>query len=142
MQDKNEMINLIGSKTNEPINKKLSLQILGILCENRKSIGVFKNMLVSDLRNKIVEMKEFDLGETRDKQDLNVRIELYKLKTKGYIHFEDYRKDRYTVKANLKGLEYCKTLAINQLIDEGITKDQLKNVEIVEDEELWVGVAY
>ena len=42
MQDKNEMINLIGSKTNEPINKKLSLQILGILCENRKSIGVFK----------------------------------------------------------------------------------------------------
>ena len=27
MQDKNEMINLIGSKTNEPINKKLSLQI-------------------------------------------------------------------------------------------------------------------
>ena len=65
-------------------------------------------MLVSDLRNKIVEMKEFDLGETRDKQDLNVRIELYKLKNKDYIHFEDYRKDRYT-KANLKGLEYCKT---------------------------------
>ena len=126
----------------EPINKKLSLQILGILCENRKSIGVFKNMLVSDLRNKIVEMSEFNLGETRDKQDLNIRIELYKLKNKGYVDFENYKKDRYSVKSNLKGLEYCKSLAINQLIDEGITKNQLKNVKIIEDEELWVSVTY
>ena len=87
-------------------------------------------------------MSEFNLGETRDEQDLNIRIELYKLKNKGYVNFENYKKDRYSVKSNLKGLEYCKSLAINQLIDEGITKDQLKNVEIVEDEELWVGVTY
>ena len=36
------------------IVKDLSHLILAILCENRKTIGVFKNMLVSDIRNKIV----------------------------------------------------------------------------------------
>ena len=142
MQDKNEMINLIGAKTNDPINKVLSKNILAILCADRKQLGVFKTMLVSDIRDRVVAMKQFDLGNTREQQDLNIRIELYKLRNKGCVDFEDYRKNRYTVKTNLKGLEYCKTLAINQLIDEGITKDQLKNVEIVEDDELWVGVTY
>jgi len=142
MKDKNEIINLIGAKTNDPINKVLSKNILAVLCADRKQLGVFKTMLVSDIRDRVVAMKQFDLGNTREQQDLNIRIELYKLRNKGCVDFEDYRKNRYTVKSNLKGLEYCKTLAINQLIDEGITKDQLKNVEIVEDEELWVGVTY
>ena len=142
MKDKNEIINLIGAKTNDPINKVLSKNILAILCADRKHLGVFKTMLVSDIRDRVVAMKQFDLGNTREEQDLNIRIELYKLRNKGSVDFENYRKNRYTVKSNLKGLEYCKTLAINQLIDEGITKDQLKNVEIVEDEELWVGVTY
>ena len=38
--------------------KDLSHLILAILCENRKTIGVFKNMLVSDIRNKIVNSEE------------------------------------------------------------------------------------
>jgi hypothetical protein len=31
---------------------------------------------------------------------------------------------------------------INQLIDEGLSKEQIKHIEIVEDEELWVGTTY
>ena len=53
-ENKSPIINLIARKTNKPFNKDLSHLILAILCENRKTIGVFKNMLVSDIRNKIV----------------------------------------------------------------------------------------
>ena len=142
-ENKSPIINLIARKTNKPFNKDLSHLILAILCENRKTIGVFKNMLVSDIRNKIVNSEEeIDLGKTREEQDLRVRIELYKLKNKGYVDFEYYKKDKYSVKANIKGLEFCKVLMINQLIDEGLSKEQIKHIEIVEDEELWVGTTY
>ena len=141
-ENKSPIINLIAKKTNKPLYKDLSQQILGILCENRKTIGVFKNMLVADIRDQIVRTNEFNLGETRDEQDLKIRIELYKLKNKGYVNFEYYKKDKYSVKANIKGLEFCKILMINQLIDEGLSKEQIKHIEIVEDEELWVGTTY
>ncbi len=105
-KEKSPIINLIARKTNQSFNKDLSQQILGILCENRKTIGVFKNMLVSDIRNQIVNTNEFDLGKTRDEQDLSIRIELYKLKNKGYVDFEYFYKkpfnNRYSVKANKK----------------------------------------
>jgi len=135
MKDKNEIINLIGAKTNDPINKVLSKNILAILCADRKQLGVFKTMLVSDIRERVVAMKQFDLGNTREQQDLNIRIE-------GCVDFEDYRKNRYTIKSNLKGLEYCKTLMINEVIDEGLTKEQKQSITIIEDKELWVEVAY
>ena len=106
-ENKSPIINLIARKTNKPFNKDLSHLILAILCENRKTIGVFKNMLVSDIRNKIVNSEEeIDLGKTREDQDLRVRIELYKLKNKGYVDFEYFYKkpfnNRYSVKANKK----------------------------------------
>tara|TARA_R100000008_G_scaffold2815_1_gene2156 strand:- start:482 stop:913 length:432 start_codon:yes stop_codon:yes gene_type:complete len=141
-KEKSPIINLIARKTNQSFNKDLSQQILGILCENRKTIGVFKNMLVSDIRNQIVNTNEFDLGKTRDEQDLSIRIELYKLKNKGYVDFEYYKKDKYSVKSNIKGLEFCKVLLINQLIDEGLSKEQINNIEVIEDEELWVATTY
>ena len=131
-ENKSPVINLIARKTNQSFNKDLSQQILGILCENRKTIGVFKNMLVSDIRNQIVNTNEFDLGKTRDEQDLSIRIELYKLKNKGYVDFEYYKKDKYSVKSNIKGLEYCKTLLLNLLIDQGINTS---NIEVIEDED-------
>ena len=131
MKDKNEIINLIGAKTNEPINKVLSKNILAILCADRKQLGVFKTMLVSDIRERVVAMKQFDLGNTREQQDLNIRIELYKLRNKGCVDFEDYRKNRY-----------CKTLMINEVIDEGLTKEQKQSITIIEDKELWVEVSY
>ena len=85
-ENKSPIINLIARKTNKPFNKDLSHLILAILCENRKTIGVFKNMLVADIRNIIVNSEEeIDLGKTREEQDLRVRIELYKLKNKGYV---------------------------------------------------------
>ena len=99
-------------------------------------------MLVSDIRDRVVAMKKFDLGNTREQQDLNIRIELYKLRNKGCVDFEDYRKNRYTVKSNLKGLDYCKTLMINEVIDEGLTKEQKQSITIIEDKELWVEVTY
>ena len=142
MKDKNEIINLIGAKTNDPINKVLSKNILAILCADRKQLGVFKTMLVSDIRDRVVAMKQFDLGNTREQQDLNIRIELYKLRNKGCVDFENYRKNRYTVKSNLKGLEYCKTLMINEVINEGLTKEQKQSITIIEDKELWVEVTY
>ena len=141
-KEKSPIINLIARKTNQSFNKDLSQQILGILCQNRKTIGVFKNMLVSDIRNQIVNTNEFDLGKTRDEQDLSIRIELYKLKNKGYVDFEYYKKDKYSVKSNIKGLEFCKVLLINQLIDEGLSKEQINNIEVIEDEELWVATTY
>jgi hypothetical protein len=141
-KEKSPIINLIARKTNQSFNKDLSQQILGILCQNRKTIGVFKNMLVSDIRNQIVNTNEFDLGKTRDEQDLSIRIELYKLKNKGYVDFEYYKKDKYSVKSNIKGLEFCKVLLINQLIDEGLSKQQINNIEVIEDEELWVATTY
>ena len=70
-ENKSPIINFIARKTNKPFDKDLSHLILAILCENRKSIGVFKNMLVSDIRNQIVNTKvlqysnplRFDLTE-------------------------------------------------------------------------------
>ena len=131
-ENKSPIINLIAKKTNKPLYKDLSQQILGILCENRKTIGVFKNMLVADIRDQIVRTNEFNLGETRDEQDLKIRIELYKLKNKGYVNFEYYKKDKYSVKSNIKGLEYCKTLLLNLMIDQGINTS---NIEVIEDED-------
>ena len=86
MKDKNEIINLIGAKTNDPINKVLSKNILAVLCADRKQLGVFKTMLVSDIRDRVVAMKKFDLGNTREQQDLNIRIELYKLRNPDYTY--------------------------------------------------------
>jgi len=130
---KSPVINLIARKRNEPFNKDLIQLILAILCENRKTIGVFKNMLVVDIRNIIVNSEEeIDLGKTREEQDLRVRIELYKLKNKGYVDFEYYKKDKYSVKSNIKGLEFCKTLALNLMVDFGI---DITNIEIIEDED-------
>ena len=45
-ENKSPVINLIARKTNKPFNKDLSHLILAILCESRKTIGIFKNMLV------------------------------------------------------------------------------------------------
>ena len=105
-ENKSLIINLIAKKTNKPLYKDLSQQILGILCENRKTIGIFKNMLVADIRDQIVRTNEFNLGKTKDEQDLKIRIELYKLKNKGYVDFEYFYKkpfnNRYSVKANKK----------------------------------------
>jgi len=131
-KEKSPIINFIARKTNKPFDKDLSHLILAILCENRKSIGVFKNMLVSDIRNQIVNTKEFDLGKTKEEQDLIVRIELYKLKNKGYIDFEYYKKDKYSIKSNLKGLKFCKTLLLNSMVNFGI---DVSNIEVVEDED-------
>ena len=68
-KEKNPIVNLIGRDANKPINKDLSHLILAILCENRKSIGVFKDMLVANIRDKIL-----------NNQLLNLVILLYSLK--------------------------------------------------------------
>ena len=88
-KDKNPIVNLIGRDANKPINKDLSHLILSILCENRKSIGVFKDMLVANIRDKILNSDEnVNLGNFRDEQDLSVRVELYKLKRQGITNFK------------------------------------------------------
>ena len=120
-ENKSPIINLIARKTNIPFNKDLSHLILAILCENRKTIGVFKNMLVSDIRNKIVNSEEeIDLGKTREDQDLRVRIELYKLKNKGYyfdlMTYEKYYNKNQTPTtpsiSHLFGLKYILLFAV------------------------------
>ena len=134
-KDKNPIVNLIGRDANKPINKDLSHLILSILCENRKSIGVFKDMLVANIRDKILNSDEnVNLGNSEDEQDLSVRVELYKLKRQGFVEFNYYKKDKYSVRSNIKGLEYCKTLLLNLMIDQGI---DTSNIEIVEDEDFY-----
>tara|TARA_R100000541_G_scaffold312_1_gene1938 strand:- start:607 stop:1038 length:432 start_codon:yes stop_codon:yes gene_type:complete len=134
---KNEMIKLIGSKANKPINKNLSHLILAILCENNKSIGIFKELNVASLREQIFKSNEnvgfIYLGDKKlkDEQDLFIRIELYKLKNKNLVSFKKLKHNYYTVQSNIKGLEYCKTLLLNLMVDEGIdTEDD----QIIEDE--------
>ena len=134
-KDTNLIVNLIGRDANKPINKDLSHLILAILCENRKSIGVFKDMLVANIRDKILNSNEnINLGNCRDEQDLSVRVELYKLKKQGFVKFNYYKKDKYSVRSNIKGLEYCKTLLLNLMIDQGI---DTSNIEIIEDEDFY-----
>tara|TARA_R100001163_G_scaffold27487_1_gene22237 strand:+ start:306 stop:731 length:426 start_codon:yes stop_codon:yes gene_type:complete len=136
--EKNDMIKLIGSKTNEPINKSLSHLILAILCENNKSIGVFKELTVASLREQIFKSNESIgfkyLGDKKlkDEQDFFIRIELYKLKNKGLISFKKLKHNFYTVQSNIKGLEFCKTLLLNLMVDEGIN---IKNTEIIDEED-------
>jgi hypothetical protein len=70
------------------------------------------------------------LDSEQKSKDLFIRTELYKLKEKGYVNFVSYKKDRYNVQANLKGLEFCKSLLLNLMVDDGLN---INNIEIVED---------
>ena len=132
IKNKSEVNHLIGSiVSKQPINKNLSHLLLAILCKDRKKIGIFIEKTVPDLTKEVFMEDDIDykplLEHERKSKDLFIRTELYKLKEKGYVEFVSYKKDRYNVKANLKGLEYCKTLLINSLINLDI---DVNNIEI------------
>ena len=127
IKNKSEVNHLIGSIVQKPINKHLSHLLLAILCKDRKKLGIFIEKTVPDLTKEVFMEDDIDykplLEHERKSKDLFIRTELYKLKEKGYVEFVSYKKDRYNVKANFKGLEYCKTLLINLDID-------VNNIEI------------
>ena len=135
IKNRSEVNHLIGSiVSKKPINKDLSHLLLAILCKDRKKLGVFIEKTVPDLTKEVFMEDDIDykplLEHERKSKDLFIRTELYKLKEKGYVNFVSYKKDRYNVKANLKGLEYCKTLLLNLIIDDGLN---INNIEVVED---------
>ena len=135
IKNRSEVNHLIGSiVSKQPINKDLSHLLLAILCKDRKKLGVFIEKTVPNLTSEVFMEDYIDykplLDNEHKSRDLFIRTELYKLKEKGYVEFVSYKKDRYNVKANLKGLEYCKALAINYMIDAGFN---INNVEVVED---------
>ena len=135
IKNRSEVNRLIGSiVSKQPINKDLSHLLLAILCKDREKLGVFIEKTVPNLTSEIF-MEDYIgyeplLNSERKSKDLFIRTELYKLKEKGYVEFVSYKKDRYNVKANLKGLEYCKALAVNYMIDAGFN---INNIEVVED---------
>ena len=134
IKNKSEVNHLIGSIVQKPINKDLSQLLLAILCKDRKKLGIFIEKTVPDLTKEVFMEDDIDykplLEHERKSKDLFIRTELYKLKEKGYVEFVSYKKDRYNVKANLKGLEYCKSLLLNLMIDDGLS---INNLEVVED---------
>ena len=134
IKNKSEINHLIGSIVQQPINKDLGHLLLAILCEDRKKLGVFIERTIPDLTKEVFREDGIDykplLDNEHKSRDLFIRTELYKLKEKGYVNFVSYKKDRYNVKANLKGLEYCKALLLNLIIDDGLN---INNVEVVED---------
>ena len=134
IKNKSEVNHLIGSIVQKPINKDLSQLLLAILCKNRKKLGIFIEKTVPDLTKEVFMEDDIDykplLEHERKSKDLFIRTELYKLREKGYVEFVSYKKDRYNVKANLKGLEYCKSLLLNLMIDDGLS---INNIEVVED---------
>ena len=134
IKNKSEVNHLIGSIVQKPINKHLSHLLLAILCKDRKKLGIFIEKTVPDLTKEVFMEDDIDykplLEHERKSKDLFIRTELYKLKEKGYVEFVSYKKDRYNVKANLKGLEYCKSLLLNLMIDDGLS---INNLEVVED---------
>ena len=135
IKNRSEVNRLIGSiVSKQPINKDLSHLLLAILCKDREKLGVFIEKTVPNLTSEIF-MEDYIgyeplLNSERKSKDLFIRTELYKLKEKGYVEFVSYKKDRYNVKANLKGLEYCKALVVNYMIDAGFN---INNIEVVED---------
>ena len=134
IKNKSEVNHLIGSIVQKPINKDLSQLLLAILCKNRKKLGIFIEKTVPGLTKEVFMEDDIDykplLEHERKSKDLFIRTELYKLREKGYVEFVSYKKDRYNVKANLKGLEYCKSLLLNLMIDDGLS---INNIEVVED---------
>ena len=134
IKNKSEVNHLIGSIVQKPINKHLSHLLLAILCKDRKKLGIFIEKTVPDLTKEVFMEDDIDykplLEHERKSKDLFIRTELYKLREKGYVEFVSYKKDRYNVKANLKGLEYCKSLLLNLMIDDGLS---INNIEVVED---------
>ena len=45
-------------------------------------------MLVANIRDKILNSDEnINLGNSKDEQDLSVRVELYKLRRQGFVEF-------------------------------------------------------
>ena len=134
IKNKSEVNHLIGSIVQKPINKDLSQLLLAILCKNRKKLGIFIEKTVPDLTKEVFMEDDIDyeplLEHEKKSKDLFIRTELYKLREKGYVEFVSYKKDRYNVKANLKGLEYCKSLLLNLMIDDGLS---INNIEVVED---------
>ena len=134
IKNKSEVNHLIGSIVQKPINKHLSHLLLAILCKDRKKLGIFIEKTVPGLTKEVFMEDDIDykplLEHERKSKDLFIRTELYKLREKGYVEFVSYKKDRYNVKANLKGLEYCKSLLLNLMIDDGLS---INNIEVVED---------
>ena len=135
IKNRSEVNHLIGSiVSKQPINKDLSHLLLAILCKDRKKLGIFIEKTVPDLTKEVFMEDDIDykplLEHERKSKDLFIRTELYKLREKGYVEFVSYKKDRYNVKANLKGLEYCKALLLNLMIDDGLN---INNIEVVED---------
>ena len=134
IKNKSEVNHLIGSIVQKPINKDLSQLLLAILCKDRKKLGIFIEKTVPGLTKEVFMEDDIDykplLEHERKSKDLFIRTELYKLREKGYVEFVSYKKDRYNVKANLKGLEYCKSLLLNLMIDDGLS---INNIEVVED---------
>ena len=134
IKNKSEVNHLIGSIVQKPINKHLSHLLLAILCKDRKKLGIFIEKTVPDLTKEVFMEDDIDykplLEHEKKSKDLFIRTELYKLREKGYVEFVSYKKDRYNVKANLKGLEYCKSLLLNLMVDDGLN---INNIEVVED---------
>ena len=135
IKNRSEVNRLIGSiVSKQPINKDLSHLLLAILCKDREKLGVFIEKTVPNLTSEIF-MEDYIgyeplLNSERKSKDLFIRTELYKLKEKGYVNFVSYKKDRYNVQANLKGLEFCKARVVNYMIDAGFN---INNIEVVED---------
>jgi hypothetical protein len=135
IKNRSEVNHLIGSiVSKQPINKNISHLLLAILCKDRKKLGVFIEKTVPNLTSEVFMEEEIDykplLDSEQKSKDLFIRTELYKLKEKGYVNFVSYKKDRYNVQANLKGLEYCKSLLLNLMVDDGLN---INSIEVVED---------
>ena len=135
IKNRSEVNHLIGSiVSKQPINKNISHLLLAIFCKDRKKLGVFIEKTVPNLTSEVFMEEDIDykplLDSEQKSKDLFIRTELYKLKEKGYVNYVSYKKDRYNVQANLKGLEYCISLLLNLMVDGGLN---INNIEVVED---------
>jgi hypothetical protein len=114
----NEVLKIIAKKSRNNIEPNLSQNILGILAEGHKKIGIYKQITVKDLTDQLFEEENFGFkykgySTEYNEKDLFVRTELYKLKNKDYIEFIKYKKNNYTIKLTDKGLNYCIALIKN-----------------------------
>ena len=128
---KSEVNNFIGIKTKEDFNYPLTFIILGILTKNYFKYNCYTEFTHRDIANKVNDLFENVINikgwNTKNKEiDLNVRIELYKLREYEVVKFISLnKKDTYSIKATDRANELL--LYIHNLFLKGYFNNEFKN---------------
>ena len=123
---KSDVNNFIGIKTKEDFNYPLTFIILGILTKNYFKYNCYSQFTHRDIANKVNDLFENHITKKNKEIDLNVRIELYKLREYEVIKFIPLnKKDTYSIKATDRANELL--LYIHNLFLEGHFNNEFKN---------------